>query len=196
MRPSKNILNLKYAEKMFTEKLDDWMDDSENYYRMWIGKFIRQFEECFNADYYPSMSDDNLIVFRKRKLRENPYKEKFFTEDDEDGFINEWEENPVIKKPKTLEARPTWSKRRPKIPSEREEIYQKYGAKAFLDPERRAYPVVDKEGHYDSMGILSAYRRAMQRGEKEIAQKALALAKKLKLAWAEEYVKRDHIVKK
>jgi gas vesicle protein len=99
----------------------------------------------------------------------------------------------------------TWEEDKPKTPSEREELYQKYGAKCFLDPETRGFPICVKvgrpdEGKISCDGLRSAFVRAralitaskkvgredLARKYDEISKKALELARKLGCRWVRD----------
>jgi hypothetical protein len=98
-----------------------------------------------------------------------------------------------------------WELDKPKLPSEREELYQKYGARCFLDPERRAFPICVKigrpnEGQISCDGLRSAYVRAsalvtaskkvrrmdLAQYYESIRRKAYEMAKSLGCLWVKE----------
>jgi hypothetical protein len=98
-----------------------------------------------------------------------------------------------------------WELDKPKTPSEREELYQKYGARCFLDPETRGFPICVKvgrpdEGKISCDGLRSAFVRAralitaskragrMDLAKKydEISKKALEMARSLGCRWVRD----------
>ena len=99
----------------------------------------------------------------------------------------------------------TWELDKPKTPSEREELFIKYGERCFLDPETRGFPICVKvgrpdEGKISCDGLRSAFVRAralitaskragrMDLAMKydEISKKALELARKLGCRWVRD----------
>jgi len=94
--------------------------------------------------------------------------------------------NPPPAAPATPYGVSGWRERMPKRGIGRRAALKLYGAKAFLDPAGMRYPVVDpRTGRYDPQGVLAAYKRAAQQGEPQIVRKALSLAKRLGLPWAQ-----------
>ncbi|MEM2185278.1 MAG: hypothetical protein QXO99_08405 [Candidatus Methanomethylicia archaeon] len=141
-----------------------------------------EIEEAFKDIY---VKKDNIMGAEKMREIRKKIQEKIF------GGLKE-----------VVIDRWTWERDKPKIPSEREELYQKYGAKCFLDPERRAFPICVKvglpdEGKISCDGLRAAYVRARalitasrKVGRKDleeyyssIANKALTLAKSYGCQW-------------
>lgn len=103
--------------------------------------------------------------------------------------------NPPPSPPITTETKKGWRKRAPLTISERRELLEKYGRRAFLLPDELKFPVVDKKGRYDCMGILSAFRRARQYGYDDVAEKALRLAKRIGCEWAKRWERENGWIK-
>ncbi|MFW6281562.1 MAG: hypothetical protein ACOC1O_02050 [bacterium] len=62
------------------------------------------------------------------------------------------------------------------LESTREEMYEKYGEKAFLMPDERKFPVVHPDtGEYNCKLIYAARIRAAQHGYEEVEEKAIEL---------------------
>jgi hypothetical protein len=88
-----------------------------------------------------------------------------------------------------LSARSTkgWARSAPTRTDEIDRVLARCGRGAFLDPSRRAYPIV---GAYtrtcspDCRGLRAAFARARQQGKRTIAAKALRKAKEASCGWA------------
>lgn len=149
--------------------------------KFWI-EVKEEVEEAFKNIY---VLKDNLGGAEKMRMIRKKIQEKIF------GGLKE-----------VVIDRWTWERDKPKIPSEREELYQKYGERCFLDPERRAFPICVKvglpdEGKISCDGLRAAYIRARalitasrKVGRKDLEQyytnilnKALDLAKKYGCRW-------------
>lgn len=67
-----------------------------------------------------------------------------------------------------------WASRAPKTKGEREALYARCGAAAFLDPANRAYPVMAKSGPcvVDCKGLRAAKSRAGQQHKRKLRAKA------------------------
>ena len=81
--------------------------------------------------------------------------------------------------------RSAWHLKAPHSPAERRELYDRCGAKAFLEPNRRhpgksKFPVMPKAGpcRVDCHGVYAAETRATLLRRKRVQVKARALAKK------------------
>ena len=61
--------------------------------------------------------------------------------------------------------------------SSRQKLKEKFGSKAFLDPENLRYPIYDSKGLNCGM-VYSAYIRAKQHHENKIAEKAKNIFKR------------------
>lgn len=80
----------------------------------------------------------------------------------------------------------SWSKRAPKTKREREALYARCGAKAFLDPKNLKFPVMAKSGPCvpDCVGVKAARSRAKQYRHGKVAGKAKRLGKRAACRWA------------
>jgi len=83
-------------------------------------------------------------------------------------------------------AKRGWSRRAPKTKREREALYARCGAKAFLDPKNLKFPVMAKAGPCkpDCAGVKAARSRAKQYRRGKIAGKAKRLASRAACRWA------------
>lgn len=111
------------------------------------------------------------------------------------------------RKPKTRRTKLGWSERKPRSGLQRRELLEKCGRKSFLDPDKRAYPVMaPPRGRaactYDCGGVQAAYKRARQQSSiarkaggpqkfkkeaayhNKMAKKAHALGRRLGCTWA------------
>jgi hypothetical protein len=79
-----------------------------------------------------------------------------------------------------------WRRRAPKTKRERDALYTRCGAKAFLDPQRRKFPVMAKLGPCvpDCEGVRAAYARAKQYKYGKAAGKAKRLGVRAACRWA------------
>ena len=96
-----------------------------------------------------------------------------------------------------------WEAKKPKTPSERDELYRKCGAKCFLNPPR-GFPICAKWGDciIDCDGLRAAYiraralitaslragRRDLAKHYRRIAEKALSLAKSCNCIWVRRHM--------
>lgn len=89
---------------------------------------------------------------------------------------------------KNKRARTTkgWRRRAPKTKREREALYARCGAKAFLDPKNLKFPVMGKTGPCvpDCEGVRAAYSRAKQYRHRKAAGKAKRLGTRAACHWA------------
>lgn len=79
-----------------------------------------------------------------------------------------------------------WSKRAPKLVSQRRRLLAKCGTKAFLTPAKLKFPIIAKTGPcvVDCAGLRAAYARARQFHHPVAAKKAQLLAVRAKCRWA------------
>jgi hypothetical protein len=75
-------------------------------------------------------------------------------------------------------AKKGWSRRAPKTKGEREALYARCGAKAFLDPKNLKFPVMAKSGPCvpDCAGVRAAKTRAAQFKRRKVGAKAKRLS--------------------
>jgi len=83
-------------------------------------------------------------------------------------------------------AKRGWSRRAPKTKRQREALYARCGAKAFLDPKNLKFPVMAKSGPCvpDCAGVKAAYSRAKQYHRGKTAGKAKRLGTRAACRWA------------
>lgn len=75
-----------------------------------------------------------------------------------------------------------WKSRQPsrklRSPKSRQAIYDKFGARCFLEPKTLGFPVCDSKGRYDCGGIHAAQNRARGSKHRAAKRKAKILSKK------------------
>ncbi len=81
-----------------------------------------------------------------------------------------------------------WSLRSPQKGRERHTLMSKCGSACFLLPKKEGFPVCAKydlnpKCSVDCGGVLSAYRRARQYKNEDVAKSAKSLAKRIKCSW-------------
>ncbi|MEM4976165.1 MAG: hypothetical protein QXT64_02450 [Desulfurococcaceae archaeon] len=91
-----------------------------------------------------------------------------------------------------------WDLVKPKLPSQRWEVKEKYGDKCFLRPDDLGFPICNVHGQLDCDGLRAAYVRAralvtaskkvgredIAREYERIAERALSIAKEVGCGWA------------
>jgi hypothetical protein len=79
-----------------------------------------------------------------------------------------------------------WSKLAPKTAREREALYARCGAKAFLDPKNLKFPVMAKRGPcvVDCAGIRAAKSRAGQYKHRKVKAQATRMGERAACTWA------------
>ncbi len=81
----------------------------------------------------------------------------------------------------------SWKKNAPRLRSQRKKLYKRCGRKCFLDAENLKFPICSKYARkctISNIGLLSAYKRAMQYKYYDIAEKAIKLGRKHGFHWA------------
>lgn len=78
-----------------------------------------------------------------------------------------------------------WRRRAPKTKSEREALYARCGAKAFLDPKKLKFPIMAKSGScvVDCEGLRAAKSRAGQYKHRKVKAKAARMGKRAACHW-------------
>lgn len=89
-----------------------------------------------------------------------------------------YSDNKMNKSVHSHEPMKGWHEASPKKGNERHQMKEDCGSKCFLEPEREAYPICDKDCNVDCRGLHAAYARARQFGNQETANKAHDLLSK------------------
>ena len=169
-------LNLNNAEK-YQLLLKEALDLAQKHYDIVQGFLFNQ-----NGNY-------NLLEMAQevRQLRKKIMQQAF--------NVNETEH--ILQQIGVKKDQWNWEQVKPKTPSQRQEIFEKYGAACFLRPSDLGFPICNIYGQIDCDGLRAAYVRAkaaksaaekvgkldLAREYEEIANKALNIAKSVGCLW-------------